>query len=172
MRVTFEVLGDAPSTPNLREHYMARARRTKAQRAAVQRLAPKWEAGPLLVVTLTRVGKRRLDDDNVRGALKAYRDGVADWLKVDDASPLVRWEYRQETGEPSVRVEVCDAGCTVERGLKRGSNSPPCACADCREDGEPLRLPLETAVEESALRKARAPRDLAALATANVRRRP
>jgi hypothetical protein len=106
--------------PNAREHWKARARRVKSERSAV------WgsclvEVGALgvsglraiprpLVVTLTRVGARMMDDDNVQGSLKAVRDEVANLLGEDDgpAAP-VRWRYGQELGEYGVRVEVCSA---------------------------------------------------------------
>lgn len=95
-----------PSASNLREHWAVKAKRVDAQRRATRYRCPAWTGGPLLVVRLTRVASRSLDDDNLRGALKSVRDAVAMWLKVDDASPLVRWEYAQEKGaEPCVRVE-------------------------------------------------------------------
>jgi hypothetical protein len=81
-------------------------KREKSQKRATRAKCPVWTHGPLLVVKLTRVAPRALDDDNLRGALKSVRDGLASWLKVDDATPLVRWEYGQEKGEPEVRVEV------------------------------------------------------------------
>lgn len=105
-RVSFTIPIKAPSTPNLREHFMVRAKRTDSQKRAARAACPVWSSGPLLVVRLTRVAPRVLDGDNLQGALKAVRDGLALWLRVDDASPLVRWEYGQEKGEPSVRVEI------------------------------------------------------------------
>jgi hypothetical protein len=102
----FEVPVKVASTSNLREHWAAKHKRTDAQKRATRAKCPPWTGGPLLVVTLTRVAPRRLDDDNLRGALKSVRDAVATWLRIDDASPLVRWEYAQETGKvPLVRVE-------------------------------------------------------------------
>ena len=47
-----------------------------------------------IVVTLTRVGARRLDDDNLAAAFKHVRDGIAEWCGLDDGSP--RWEWRYE----------------------------------------------------------------------------
>jgi hypothetical protein len=104
--IAFTVPIRAPSASNLREHWAARAKRVDRQKVATRAMCPVWRSGPLLVVTLTRVSPRTLDDDNLRGALKSVRDGVATWLRVDDATPLVRWEYVQDKGEPSVRVEV------------------------------------------------------------------
>lgn len=102
----FEVPIRAPSTPNLREHWATRHRRTAAQKAAVRNLCPRWTHAPLLIVRLVRIAPRQLDTDNCAAALKSIRDAVASWLRIDDASPLVRWEYWQEKGEPGVRVEV------------------------------------------------------------------
>ena len=63
-----------------------------------------------LVVTLTRVGVRTLDDDNLRGALKAVRDAVARWVGVDDRhADLVRYDYAQEVAgkrRKGVRIEI------------------------------------------------------------------
>jgi hypothetical protein len=96
---------EAPSTPNLREHWSKRARRTKSQRGALKRDVQAWLLagnGPRLTITLTRVGKRSLDSDNLAAALKACRDGVADALKLDDGASWVEWRYAQRKGEPSV----------------------------------------------------------------------
>lgn len=106
MPMSFVVPIETKSTSNLREHHMARARRVKHERGAVTLRMPRWEGPPLLVVRLTRVAPRRLDDDNLRGALKAVRDAVAARLRIDDASPLVSWDYAQEKGEASVRVDI------------------------------------------------------------------
>lgn len=102
----FEVPVRTVSEANARGHWSARAKRAKSQRTAMRLLAPKWTAGPLLVVKLTRLGPRELDTDNLAGSMKAVRDALADWLRVDDATPLVRWEYAQEKGPPGIRVEV------------------------------------------------------------------
>lgn len=148
---SFEVPVKTASTSNLREHPMARYRRTDAQKAATRRRCPKWTVGPLLVVRLTRVSPRELDDDNVRGALKSVRDAVATWLRVDDASPLVRWEYAQEKGKvPLVRVEVVLAA----RGPVLGEVEV--------DAGGPHVL------REPGSGSLRAPRSLAELATPNV----
>jgi hypothetical protein len=95
------------SASNVREFHMSRARRVKKERTAARVHAPKWVLEPLLEVKITRKGPGTLDDDNLRSSLKAIRDGLADWLRVDDRSPLVRWEYGQERArEWSITVEV------------------------------------------------------------------
>lgn len=102
---------------NERSHHMVRAKRAKTARAlARMRLAgPVLEqrrAGALalpLVVTLTRIGPRMMDDDGAIASLKACRDGVADALGIDDRDPRVQWRYGQERGKPrqyGVRITV------------------------------------------------------------------
>lgn len=64
-----------------------------------------------VIVTLVRVSPRPYDDDNIRGAFKAWRDGVSDWLKVPDNDPNVTWEYLQVRGHPkqyAVEIRVQD----------------------------------------------------------------
>jgi hypothetical protein len=62
-----------------------------------------------VVVELIRLSAGTLDDDNLVTALKSVRDGVADWLCVDDGSDHVDWWYGQEKvkrGTWGVRVSV------------------------------------------------------------------
>lgn len=107
---------------NQREHHMAKWRRQQSERAATQgsamvqlrregllRLA---ELSRPVIVRLTRIGKRRLDTDNVVAALATVRDEVARMLGVTDGptDQRVSWEYGdQELGEYAVRVEVRSA---------------------------------------------------------------
>lgn len=94
-------------------HWAAKARRTKAARSTtclVLRSKGPRVALPV-VVELVRVAPRALDDDNLRGALKAVRDGVADWLGVDDRDARVEWRYAQARGAAktyAVRVVVSE----------------------------------------------------------------
>lgn len=89
------------SVMNTSEHHMARARRAKAHRQAAHwsLVTLKKPALPCMV-TLTRIAPRPLDGDNLQSALKALRDGVADWLGVDDRDPRVTWNYGQRAGKP------------------------------------------------------------------------
>lgn len=78
--------------------YMARKAATKAVMAEVLPRLAVVPPGPW-VVTLTRYGTKRMDDDGVRSALKVVRDCVADWLGVDDGdTERVKWRYRQRGG--------------------------------------------------------------------------
>ncbi len=104
---------------NARENPFVRAKRVKAERAAISRGLRKalgcdrWACSGVVslpaVVTLTRVGPRPCDSDNLAGAMKAVRDSVAAFLGVDDGADWVEWRYRQERGEWGVRVEIAPA---------------------------------------------------------------
>lgn len=104
--IKFDVPIKAPSLTNQREHFRARHARTDAQRRATRTRWPGWDGGPLVVFRLTRVAPRGLDSDNLAAALKSVRDELCACLRIDDATPLVRWEYRQEQGPERVRVEL------------------------------------------------------------------
>jgi hypothetical protein len=98
------------SLANERVHPMVRYRRCKAHRNAIRRaipaaLLPKLPA----VVTLTRIGPRKLDSDNLAISAKAVRDALAELWGVDDGSDLYDWRYAQESagkGVYGVRIEV------------------------------------------------------------------
>ena len=94
-------------TANSRLHWAARAKRVKRQRAVVG-LMLRAVGRPTLpcVVTITRRSPGTLDDDNAVSSAKATRDAVAQWLGVDDRSPLVTWVVAQERGPWGVRVAV------------------------------------------------------------------
>lgn len=97
------------SVANQRLHWATKARQTKLHRFA----AVAVPAHPLpCTVTLVRIAPRALDDDNLRSAFKALRDGIADRLGVKDNDPRVTWEYRQARGrakEYAARVEIAPA---------------------------------------------------------------
>ena len=91
------------SVMNAREHWARRARRAADHRAATRMALAAHGAWPLrlpLDVTITRIAPRVLDGDNLQGAAKAVRDGIADALGVDDRDPRVRWIYGQRRGTP------------------------------------------------------------------------
>jgi hypothetical protein len=102
------------SVANMRLHWAVKAKLTRDQRnrtrmslAAVAQSSG-VEMLPATVV-LTRVAPRKLDGDNLQSGFKAVRDGVADWLGVDDGNGLVDWQYAQRSGKPSeyaVEIEV------------------------------------------------------------------
>ena len=64
---------------------------------------------PPLTVTMTRIAPRELDSDNLAISFKHVRDGIADWLGVNDNDKRVTWKYAQERGAPkhyAARVEI------------------------------------------------------------------
>lgn len=93
---------------NLSEHWAARARRAKTQRSAAQ-LAMRTRSGWLeecamrrhiadggrLSVTIVRRGGRRMDSDGLIASAKHVRDGVADWIGIDDGDERVAWRVVQ-----------------------------------------------------------------------------
>lgn len=97
------------SVANIRSHWSVKARLTKLHRTTarvhMQGLCspPK---GPMTIV-LTRLAPRKLDTDNLASGFKATRDGIADWLGIDDGHPDLDWQYRQRNAGPKVyAVEV------------------------------------------------------------------
>jgi len=105
------------SEPNVRVHWAKRARRVREQRSDARtlvRAALSHEAWKSLrsgeariVVTLTRIGPRTLDSDNLAASLKAVRDGIADAIALDDGDPRFDWRYAQKKGKPyAVTVEI------------------------------------------------------------------
>ncbi len=86
------------STPNLRECWQARSKRAGSHRNSAY-FALKAAKAPTqvpCVVTLTRIGPRTLDGDNLQAGCKAARDGVALWLAVDDGDKRIEWKYAQQ----------------------------------------------------------------------------
>ena len=104
------------STLNAREHWSARAKRAKFERQlayfTLLGTRAKVPAG-CVRVALTRIAAPRgrvLDTDNLCGALKAVRDGVADFLQRQDNDPDLEWIYNQTNGllwSVSIRIEGC-----------------------------------------------------------------
>lgn len=113
-----------PSLTNQRLNWKGLARQKKDQRYATGLCLyghsiprPPW------TVTITRVGPRKLDDDNLAAACKAVRDEIAAFVGVDDGSDLYSWVYRQRKGVYSVEVEITSA----DRELP--SEAPVASCA-------------------------------------------
>jgi hypothetical protein len=91
------------SVMNLREHWSKRSRRAAIHRTtarlALLHAAVPPKSGPVRI-TLTRIAPRKFDTDNLASGFKGARDGVADWLKVDDGDERLTWVYAQRTGQP------------------------------------------------------------------------
>lgn len=108
------------SEANMREHWAPKAKRAKQQRQlsawacggplAEYRKALAAKRVSRIVLRLTRIAPRQLDDDNLRGALKAIRDGVTDALGLPcDRDERLTWVYLQDRGDVgqyAVRIRV------------------------------------------------------------------
>lgn len=95
------------SEANGRDHWRVKARRTRLQRHTARALV-RPSALPV-TVTLTRYSAGTLDDDNLRSALKAVRDGIADAFGVPDNDPRLCFTYQQakaKRGEYGVQVRI------------------------------------------------------------------
>ena len=84
-------LPDSKLTPNGRCHWRTKARVTKVhrQRARLEMLARMGRAEVLPVFSRYLLEfywptRARRDDDNAAASCKAYRDGIADALRIDD----------------------------------------------------------------------------------------
>lgn len=114
------------SEMNAHTHWRIRSKRAKHQRGmaalVMRQQGPSPFIGEPLIVRLTRIAPRTLDSDNLSGSLKHIRDGIADWLGIDDRSPLVTWEYAQRKGAPKSYA----VGVTVE-------NHESTKCAEWQE---------------------------------------
>ena len=100
------------STTNEREHWAVKAGRAKKEReAALLKLQSKGRPPELPVtVELTRHGVRLLDDDNLAAAFKSVRDGVADWLGVDDGDARITWVVKQRKAPKHPGTMILVAG--------------------------------------------------------------
>jgi len=109
---------DTKSEANSRDHWSVKAKRAAKQRRDAKYLCAinlkgfKAPHDSTLRVQLVRIAGRKLDDDNLRSALKAVRDGIADYLKIDDGSDKIKWEYEQmylpKTKSIMMTIEVID----------------------------------------------------------------
>lgn len=98
---------------NDRMHWRKRARFVRSERdTACMMVKPQLamlDRSPLpAIVTITRHSAGTLDDDNLQGALKSVRDGIADALGVKDNDKRIYWFYRQ------AKCKLRDFGVTVE----------------------------------------------------------
>lgn len=84
--------------PNARVHWTRRHRATKKAREAAQWLCP---IGPIaadkihVTITFFEPDKRRRDADGLLSNVKAYIDGIADAIEVDDS----KWSISLARGE-------------------------------------------------------------------------
>lgn len=100
------------SLANAREHWSVRSRRGKKEKQTIilaMRDAPEvFRQGLPTVVTMTRIGKRALDDDNLSGSFKAIRDQIAKCMNTDDSpGSNVKWLYEQRKSKDySIHIHI------------------------------------------------------------------
>lgn len=100
------------SVANMREHWAAKHRRSRLHRQTTRltlQAAGKPPAFGRALISFIRVGGRRMDSDNLVHSCKAARDGVADWLGVDDGAARLLWHYGQvagKRGQHELRIDV------------------------------------------------------------------
>jgi len=96
-----------PSLANIRVHWRKMIRiKTKQKRATKYCLHGNIIPPMPLVITITRIGPRKLDDDNLASACKYVRDAIAATIGVDDGNPGYTWQYSQRKGEYGIEVEM------------------------------------------------------------------
>lgn len=100
------------SEMNLREHWAAKAKRTKGQREIASLSVATLMPGPvrrairlghLTIVTFTRLGGREMDRDNLAASMKHVQDGVFQAIGLDDGSKRTETRYEQEPDNKTVR---------------------------------------------------------------------
>jgi crossover junction endodeoxyribonuclease RusA len=99
VRLPIRIISEA----NSRQHWRKAAARKKEHRAMARAILQQHnrpDEGGSFIITLTRIAPRVLDDDNLASGFKAARDGVADWLGIDDGSPRLSWRYGQRKSKP------------------------------------------------------------------------
>jgi predicted Fe-S protein YdhL (DUF1289 family) len=87
------------SEANIRCHWRVKAKRVAAHRSLARVfLNGHHKPDAPCAITLTRIAPRELDDDNLAAGCKGARDGVADWLGIDDGDKRLSWAYAQRRG--------------------------------------------------------------------------
>ena len=101
MNITAQIPVRLVNGANAREHWAVKANRAKVQRLAAKRamfLVARLgihKCDPI-TITITRRGGRRMDDDGLTISAKHVRDGIADWLGIDDGDKRLTWVVKQD----------------------------------------------------------------------------
>jgi hypothetical protein len=84
------------SEANRRDHWAVKRKRTSGHREAVALMLNRFQVPPLpLLVTLTRYGPKRFDDDNNTRSMKSIRDETARFCGVDDGDDYIKFICEQ-----------------------------------------------------------------------------
>ena len=99
------------SQSNAREHWTTTYKKKKTLHhiaaMGMHGLHPIEYLGSELRVTLTRIGPRQLDDDNLQGAFKFVRDAIAQCIwggRMGQRDDLAEWVYDQKRGKYGIEV--------------------------------------------------------------------
>lgn len=112
----FEIYCPIVSEANNTDHWTVKRKRKNHQKieviSAMSHLNLKNLAKYPLLISIIRIGGRKMDDDNYQNAVKAIRDAIADQLNPGlapgqaDNSDQFSWVYQQQKGSPKrIRVE-------------------------------------------------------------------
>lgn len=113
------------SEANRRDHWAVKRKRARLQQEATflalaglgKDARDTLRAAKKVRVTFVRIGGKKLDSDNLVGAFKAIRDALAKFLRVDDGSNKLEWEWPvQEGGQRGFRIELRIPGDTDDDG--------------------------------------------------------
>ena len=117
MRIEFFLKIKTVSEMNSRSHWATRYRRIKVHNVAAYLGTLNAMRGHRLTsdrfkITLTRIGIKSMDSDNLASSQKGVRDGIAKAIRIDDGDDRLTWIYKQEKAkrvECGVRVEIENA---------------------------------------------------------------
>lgn len=113
--VSFTIPYRLKSESNLREHWLAKAKRHTRERDMIKLYLRDHEPNLPCLVQLIRIAPRRFDDDNLVSAFKHIRDCISEHLIPNlakgraDADPRIKWAYGQQNGKPKeyeIRIEI------------------------------------------------------------------
>lgn len=109
-------LPDKRLSPNARGHWRVKAKATKSARQLARLLAGKdinsydWWTDPAKIRSYSLAffwpDARRRDDDNAAASCKAYRDGIADALGIDDHKLIMATTPSFSIDRQNPRVEI------------------------------------------------------------------
>ena len=115
--VSFIIPYRLKSESNLREHWLAKAKRHARERSMITLYLNGILQKPTLpcLIKLIRISPRSFDFDNLVSSFKTARDTIADYLIPGltrgraDSDSRITWEYCQEKGNPKqyeIRIEI------------------------------------------------------------------
>jgi hypothetical protein len=114
-----------------REHWSIVRERANAQKGIVCNYMNKIAPSNVRCVMITRIAPRKLDSDNLHGALKSVRDAIALALGRDDADwkdGAIKWQVYQRYEVPrtyGIEVDIlCDLPSDEESSSLQTTTTP------------------------------------------------